>query len=169
MTTRVLVTSDTHLTLGARLPDVVLELADRADHVVHAGDLVSLDVLATFEALAPVTAVHGNVCDTETAGRVPERAQVTLDGVTVGVVHDPGPASGRHERLMSWFPGCDVVVYGHTHMPELTRVERPGDVDGTVLVLNPGSPTQRRRAPTHTVAWLELDRGTIVTADLVEL
>lgn len=164
MTTRVLVLSDTHLTLGARLPAIVLELADRADHVVHAGDFLTLDVHDTLAALGPVTAVHGNVCDAETASRLPERAEVELAGVRFGIVHDPGAAAGRHDRLRRRFPGCDVVVYGHTHMPELSRTD-----DGRVLVVNPGSPIQRRRAPWHSVCWMELEDGAVLSSDLVQL
>ena len=164
MTLRVLVTSDTHLELGARLPSALLELADRADHVVHAGDFVTMDVHATLAALAPITAVHGNVCDREVASALPERTQVELDGVRIGIVHDPGAAHGRHDRLRAWFPGCDVVVYGHTHMPEVARSD-----DGEVLVVNPGSPVQRRRAPWHSACWLEVEDGAVVAVDLVRL
>jgi putative phosphoesterase len=164
MSVRVLVTSDTHLVLGAKLPAALLELADRADHVVHAGDFVTMDVHATLAALAPITAVHGNVCDAEVAATLPERTQVQLGGVTIGVVHDPGAAAGRHERLRGWFPGCGIVVYGHTHMPELERTD-----DDELLVINPGSPVQRRRAPWHSACWLELADGDVVAADLVRL
>ena len=164
MSLRVLVTSDTHLELGARLPDELVQLASEADHVLHAGDLVAVDVLRTFEALAPVTAVHGNVCDGATRAVLPERNEIELAGVRVGIVHDAGPAAGRHARLRSWFPSCEVVVYGHSHQPELERTE-----DGAVLVINPGSPTQRRRAPSHTACWLELSDGAVLRADLVEL
>lgn len=163
MTTRVLILGDTHLTAGAGLPTAVLELADRADHVVHTGDLVRVDVLDTLAALAPVTAVAGNVDDHGVASVVPERATVDLDGVVIGVVHDGGRSDGRHERLRDLFPQARVVAYGHSHMPELTTLE-----DG-VIICNPGSPTQRRRAPTHTVAWLELRDGEVVGADLVDL
>jgi putative phosphoesterase len=161
---RILVTSDTHLTVGARLPDALLELADRADHIVHAGDFVTMDVHDTLAALAPITAVHGNVCDAETASRLPERAEVELGGVRFGIVHDPGPATGRHERLAAWFPTCSVIVYGHTHWPELEHA-----ADGEVLVINPGSPVQRRRAPWHSACWVEVDAGRIVAADIVQL
>lgn len=164
MTLRVLVTSDTHLIVGARLPDALLQLADQADHVVHAGDLATLDVLETLEALAPVTAVHGNVCDGAVVARLPERAEVELSGVRMGVVHDPGAAAGRHARLRGWFPECDVVVYGHTHMPEITRSDEAG-----MLVVNPGSPVQRRRAPWHSACWMELDGGAVRAIDLVRL
>ncbi|MCW2926238.1 MAG: metallophosphoesterase family protein [Thermoleophilia bacterium] len=159
-----LVTSDTHLTLGARLPTALLRLADRADHIVHAGDFITVDVLETLETLAPVTAVHGNVCDGEVARRLPLRAEVAIAGVQVGIVHDPGPAQGRHDRLRAGFPGCALIVYGHTHAPELTWL------DGReLLVCNPGSPVQRRHAPFHSAAWLELAAGRIVAADLVDL
>jgi predicted phosphodiesterase len=70
---------------------------------------------------------------------------VEAEGLRLGVVHDAGPSEGRYERLAGWFPGCDVVVYGHTHRPELTRA-------GTTSIVNPGSPTERRRSPSHTMA-----------------
>ena len=163
MTTRVLVTSDTHLTIGAELPDALLRLADRADHVVHAGDLVRLDVFDTLSTLAPVTAVAGNVDDAAVASQLPDRATVTIGDVPFAVVHDAGGAGGRHARLRSWFPDARVLVYGHSHMPELTTLE-----DGTIIV-NPGSPTQRRRAPTHTACWIEVVGGAVSAADLVHL
>lgn len=160
---RLLVTSDTHLELGAALPDDLLVLADRADHVIHGGDVTRLDVLDTLGALAPVTAVHGNVDGPEVRAVLPERATVELEGVRIGIVHIPGSADGRHDRLRRWFPQCDVVVYGHTHMPELT------DAGSGLLVVNPGSPVQRRRAPWHSAAWLELEDGAVVERSLVRI
>ncbi len=162
-TAAVLVVSDTHLRSGGAIPPAVLELADRADHIVHAGDFTAVDVLDTFEALAPVTAACGNVDGHDVAARVPERSTVTIAGVRIAVVHDAGPRTGRHDRLRAWFPDADVVVYGHSHLPELERLE------AGPLVLNPGSPTQRRRAPTHTVAWLQLVDGQVADANLVNL
>jgi predicted phosphodiesterase len=70
---------------------------------------------------------------------------VEAEGTRIGVIHDGGPSAGRHERLAQWFPGCDVVVYGHSHLPELAR-------HGESWIVNPGSPTERRRAPSHTLA-----------------
>lgn len=163
MTTKVLITSDTHLQLGARLPTPLLELAERADHVIHAGDLVRLDVVDTLAALAPITAVAGNVDDGDVAARLPERATVELDGVQFGIVHDAGPGRGRHERLRECFPDASVIVYGHSHLPELERF------DDDVWIVNPGSPTQRRAAPNHTMCWMELDDGVVAAADLVRL
>jgi putative phosphoesterase len=163
VTTRVLVLSDTHLRRGADLPGAVLELADRADEVVHAGDLVDVDVLDVLEALAPVHAVAGNCDGHDVAARLGETLEVVLDGVPFAVVHDPGPSGGRHERLERRFAGARVIAYGHTHAPEVAWTSA-----GT-LVVNPGSPTQRRRAPTHTVAWLELADGAVRDASLVHL
>jgi putative phosphoesterase len=159
----VLVLSDTHLRQGVKLPTAVLELADRAGHVLHAGDLVDVDVLDVLEALAPVTAVRGNCDGSDVSARAEECAEVELAGVRVAMVHDAGGAAGRHARLHARFPMAQVVVYGHSHQPELTRA------DTGQLVLNPGSPTQRRRAPTHTVAWLELADGAVRDASLVHL
>jgi putative phosphoesterase len=158
---RVLVVGDTHLRDGSRIPDAVFRLAERADAILHTGDVMTQDVLAVLGSFAPVTVVLGNN-DGELVGRVPERTEVELGGVRFGMVHDGGTASGRHERLRGWFPDCGAVLYGHSHAPELAWSEG-------VLVLNPGSPTQRRRAPTHTVAWLELARGAVVEANLVEV
>lgn len=162
MTTNVLVTGDTHVHAGARLPEALLLLADRADHIVHAGDIVTSDVLDTLAALAPTTAVRGNCDDASVAARLPERVEIEIDGVRIGMVHDAGPAAGRHERLSDWFPSCRVVVYGHTHAPDVSHV--PGR---DLLVLNAGSPTQRRRADDHTACWVQIDGGVVTSAELV--
>jgi putative phosphoesterase len=158
--TRVLVLGDTHVRDGARLPATVFELADRADAILHTGDVVSGDVLAVLGAFAPVTAVLGNN-DSAFVGVLPEREVVKLGGVRVGMLHDGGAAHGRHARLIEQFPDCGVVAYGHSHLPELAW-------SNGVLLLNPGSPTQRRHAPTHTVAWLELRSGVVAEANLIE-
>ncbi|MBC7460334.1 MAG: metallophosphoesterase family protein [Thermoleophilia bacterium] len=158
---QVLVTGDTHLRDGARLPIDLLALAERADVILHTGDVVAGDVLDVLRAFAPVTAVLGNN-DDEFVGRLPEREVVELAGVRIGMVHDGGVAQGRAARLRAWFPDARVVLYGHSHLPELS------DDDG-LLVLNPGSPTQRRRARSHTAAWLELRDGDVTAAHLVEV
>jgi uncharacterized protein len=116
-----------------------------ADRIVHVGDFTAASVLDELRALAPVTAVHGNMDEPELRSLLPERAELDDEGLRIGLVHDPGPAAGRHERLRRWFAGCGIVVYGHTHRPELVSVEG-------VWILNPGSPTERRRAPAHTMA-----------------
>ena len=140
---------DTHLPRGSRrLPDRCLELLEASASIVHAGDFTSLASLGELERLAPVYAVHGNADDADVRGRLPARLVVQLEGRRVGVVHDAGPRNGRHARLRAWFPACDLIVYGHSHLPELEWVH-------DVWILNPGSPTERRRAPARSMALVE--------------
>ena len=157
-----LVTSDTHVGVARRasLPAVLLEHAAAADAILHGGDLVDPEILLELAAYAPVHAVRGN-CDPLVPG-LPERRIVELGGVAIGMVHDPGPEHGRRARLRSWFPHCRIVVFGHTHMPVLE------DADG-LLLLNPGSPTERRRAPTRSLVRLQIGEQGTVEAELVPL
>ena len=108
--------------------------------------------------LGPVEAVHGNMDDAEIRGALPARHVVEAGGHRIGLVHDPGPRHGRHERLRAAFPGCDVVAYGHTHVPEAVT-------DDGVSIVNPGSPTERRRAPSHTMAVIRNGRPELVELD----
>jgi uncharacterized protein len=85
---------------------------------------------------------------------LPERRIVDVEGVRIGLVHTAGPRAGREVRLVSWFPGCDAIVYGHTHLPQLER-------HGRVWIVNPGSPTERRRAPRRSMALLEVHGGRV--------
>src|SRR5688572_2826936 len=119
--TRVLVLSDTHVSEVERLPEAVFDAAERADHIVHAGDHSVLEVHTVLARFAPVTAVCGNVEEAAVTTYLPARAYVTLAGVRIGVVHDAGPAAGRHERLAAELPDCDVRIYGHSHMPEVQQ------------------------------------------------
>lgn len=151
------VLADTHLPRGSRaLPPACIELLARAALIVHAGDFTAVSVLESLEALGPpVVAVRGNVDDAVLQARLPLRTTVGAEGRRIGVVHDPGRAAGRHERLRWWFPGCSVIVYGHTHAPEVTRV-------GGLWIVNPGSPTERRRARAHTMIVLENGLPTLI-------
>ncbi len=160
---RALVVGDTHLTGAtlARMPDEVWTMAEAADLVLHAGDVLDARVLAAFRERAPLHAVLGNN-DRALVGTLPEVLEIDLGGVTVAAVHDSGPTAGRHRRMARRFPTAEVVVFGHSHAP---LVEREGD--GPLLV-NPGSPVQRRRQPVHTVAWLYLTPGQ-PTAEVVEV
>jgi putative phosphoesterase len=119
---------------------------------LHAGDLVATAVLEELRAFAPVDAVVGNMDDVALHAELPERAVVDVEGVRIGLVHDAGPRAGRADRLVASFPECGVVVYGHTHEPEVNRV-------GNVWILNPGSPTERRRARAHTMIALRVEDG----------
>jgi putative phosphoesterase len=122
---------------------------ERADLILHGGDVVAESVLRELEALAPVEAVFGNMDEPALKEALPERRVVKAEGARVGIVHIPGPSVGREERLISWFPGCDAVVYGHTHVPQVERHRG-------VWILNPGSPTERRRAPERSMVVLEI-------------
>jgi putative phosphoesterase len=104
---------------------------------LHAGDIVATAVLDELGRLARLEAVRGNMDEPVLRERLPKRRVVEIGGVRIGLVHDPGPALGRVARLLGLFPDCEVIVYGHTHVPELTRFDRR-------LILNPGSPTSAR-------------------------
>ncbi len=153
----VVVLSDTHIRpgLNRRLPDAVYAELERADVVLHAGDVVSGAFLDELSGFAPVHAVLGNN-DHELGGVLPERRVLELDGVRVAMVHDSGATAGRGARVQRWFPTADVVVFGHSHLPVDEQV-----LDGSRL-FNPGSATERRRAPTRSFGLLELDGGRVV-------
>jgi uncharacterized protein len=158
------VISDTHMPRGGRrLPEACLEHLRAADRILHAGDVVGAEILTELEALGPpVYAVHGNMDDATLRARLPDARVVEVDGLRIGMTHDAGRRSGREERLVRRFPGCAAVVYGHTHEPQIERT-------GEVWILNPGSPTERRRAPAHTMLVLEVTAGRIAQRQLVRL
>ena len=155
--------SDTHMPRGnRRIPDACLARLRAADAIVHAGDFVAEEVLALLEGLGPpVHAVHGNVDEPEVRMRLPRVRVVDVEGVRILVTHDGGPADGRLGRLRRRFPGMDAVVFGHSHTP-LHEAE-----DG-FQIFNPGSPTERRRAPVHTMGTARVEAGR-VRFELVEL
>ena len=159
---QVLVISDTHLTEATldRMPTEVWELAAQADVVLHAGDVTDLPVLDALRERAVVYAVLGNN-DSGLGGTLPEVWEATLAGVPVAMVHDSGARAGRERRMARRFPDARVVVFGHSHDP-LVQEGMAGQ-----LLVNPGSPVQRRRQPVHTVAWLELADGQVDRAEIV--
>jgi putative phosphoesterase len=161
--TRVAVISDTHLPRGARkLPARCAELCRAADLLLHCGDVTALGFWEELQRLGPpLEGVHGNMDELALRELLPGRRAVEVADARIGMVHIPGPAAGREERLVSRFPGCAAVIYGHTHVPE---VERHGDV----WILNPGSPTERRRGPVRAMLLLEVRKSTILP-ELVEL
>lgn len=154
--TRVAVISDTHLPRGARaLPARCVELCRGADLLLHCGDVVTLPAWNELQQLGPpLLGVYGNMDDAALTELLPHDRVVELEGVRIGMVHIPGPAAGRDARLAARFPGCDAVVFGHTHIPSVERL-------GGVWILNPGSPTERRRAPTHAMLVLAVEAGEI--------
>jgi putative phosphoesterase len=163
VTLRVAVIADTHMPRGGRrLPAACVERLRTADVILHAGDIVTADVLAQLESVGPpVRAVHGNMDEPALRDRLPGTLVVEVGGVQIGMTHDAGPRAGREERLVQRFPDCEAVVYGHTHLPQVTRV-------GEVWILNPGSPTERRRAPSHTMIVLDVT-GERIEPELIVL
>jgi putative phosphoesterase len=121
---------------------------------LHAGDVVAASVLDDLRGVAPVHAVFGNMDEAALRESLPRDLVVDAGGAKIGIVHIPGPRVGREARLIARFPGCDAVVYGHTHVPEVERHEG-------VWILNPGSPTERRSAPVHSMVELEVEAGEI--------
>ena len=152
----VAVVSDTHMPKGARvIPDPCHRLLREAELIVHAGDWWKLEILEMFEAIGPpVVGVRGNVEDAGIRRRLPERAEFELGGHTVGVIHDAGPKRGRLARMQSEFPAASAVIFGHSHLPLLETDPADG-----FTIFNPGSPTERRRAPARTMGTLTLAAG----------
>jgi len=154
---RVVVLADTHIRRGSRrrLPAGAYSELERADLILHAGDLLVGEVLDDLRRFAPVHAVLGNN-DLELVGVLPTSLVLEFGGVRFGMIHDSGPAPCRAGRLRRRFPDADVVVFGHSHAPW----NQPG-LDGQLL-FNPGSPTERRAQPDHTVGVLQVSRGRVV-------
>jgi uncharacterized protein len=138
-----LLIADTHVPKRARdLPAVVWDEVERADVVVHAGDWVQPALLDELEARAKrLVACWGNNDGEELRRRLPERADVVLDGLRFAVVHETGASAGREKRMAALYPDTDVLVFGHSHIPWDTTTATG------LRLLNPGSPTDRRRQP----------------------
>lgn len=151
----ILVVADTHLP-SRRADELVDRLAphlERADVILHAGDVTEGEVLERLAAFAPLHAVLGN---NDVGLELPETLEIHVGRTTIAMVHDSGPAKGRSARLAKRFPSADVVVFGHSHLPWHETVDLGGHPQ---VHFNPGSPTQRRRAPTRTIGWIEAGIG----------
>lgn len=143
MSARLLVMADTHVPARARaLPEQLWAAVEEADLVLHAGDWVVPALLDELQARSrALLGVHGNNDGPGLRARLPQVARVEVEGVRVAMVHETGPARGREERCAAAYAGDDVLVFGHSHIPWDTRA-RTG-----LRLLNPGSPTDRRRQP----------------------
>jgi len=148
------VVSDTHMPKGKRrLPDACVEKIRAAEATIHAGDFSEASVLYELEALCPVVlGVYGNVDEPWLRARLPETLEVEVDGRKVAVIHDSGPKQGRLGRLRARFPAADAVVFGHSHLPL-------HDEEDGFQIFNPGSPTERRRAPRASMGLLHAEPG----------
>jgi uncharacterized protein len=165
MPVALLVMADTHVPKRARgLPAQLWEAVDRADVVVHAGDWVDTMTLDRLEERSPrVIGVYGNNDGAELRARLPEIARFELGGIRFAVIHETGPAAGRESRCDARFPGTDVLLFGHSHIPwDMTT-------PGGLRLLNPGSPTDRRRQPNGSYLTAIVDDGVLRDVTLVAL
>ena len=164
VTTTLLIISDTHVpTRAKQLPSRVLEAADAADLVIHAGDWIEASTLDQLESHAAVLGVWGNNDPEELRARLPEIARRTIDDMRFAVVHETGQAAGREGRMDAAFPDTDVLIFGHSHIPW------DSTAPSGLRLLNPGSPTDRRRQPYCTFLTALVDDGAIRDVSLVQL
>jgi uncharacterized protein len=154
----VAVISDTHMPRGGRrLPDRFVELIEGADLLLHAGDFVTVEVLRELERIGPpLVGVHGNVDTAELRRLLPAERVVRVEDARIAMLHDAGAAAGRLERMRRRYGEvADALVFGHSHLPMHERA-----ADG-FQIFNPGSPTERRRAPDHTMGLAEVQGSRI--------
>ncbi len=162
---RVAIISDTHLPRGdRRLGQRCIANLREAELILHAGDIATASALAMLASIGtPVEAVHGNVDEDELKRALAAELEVELEGVRMAMLHDAGPARGRMQRLRARFPAAALVVFGHSHLP----LHETG-LDG-LQIFNPGSPTERRRAPTHTMGMATVVDGRVTALTHVEV
>ncbi|WP_433044375.1 metallophosphoesterase family protein [Dactylosporangium sp. CS-033363] len=162
---QVLLIADTHVPLRARtLPAPLWAAVDAADVVIHAGDWADVALLdALEERAARLIGVYGNNDGPGLRARLPEVAEAELGGVRLAVVHETGAAKGREERCAARYPDRDLLVFGHSHIPWDTVAP------GGLRLLNPGSPTDRRREPFCTYMTATLDAGAVNDVQLHRL
>lgn len=162
---RIVLISDTHIPHRARgLPAAVWEQVETADVVIHAGDWVTVDLLDELdERSARLVACWGNNDGPALRARLPERAEVTLAGVRFTVVHETGASAGRDARMAKAYPETDVLVFGHSHIPW------DSTATSGLRLLNPGSPTDRRRQPFHTFMTAVAEDGALTEVTLHRL
>lgn len=158
------IVGDTHLPKGRRvLPAACVERLDAADLILHVGDFVGMEVLRQLEAHGEVLAVHGNVDDRSLRRLLPtERVVALADGSRIAMIHDAGPATGRLARMRARFPDADAVVFGHSHLPL-----HESEATSGFQLFNPGSPTERRRAPHLTMGLATVLGGVLRFAHVV--
>jgi putative phosphoesterase len=155
--------SDTHMPRGKRrLPDGCVEQLRNADLILHAGDICTLPVLRELIAIGPpVQAIHGNVDDASVQSVLPGTIKLDAGGARIAMTHDAGPSQGRLARMRERFPEANAVIFGHSHLPS-----HETGADG-FQIFNPGSPTERRRAPEHTMGLARVHSGSITFEHVV--
>jgi putative phosphoesterase len=151
---RLLLLADTHVPRRAKaLPAAVWDEVDRADVVVHAGDWVAASLVEAITARARLIGCYGNNDGPDVRALLPDVARVELDGLRLAVVHETGASAGRDERMAALYPDVDVLVFGHSHIPW------DATASTGLRLLNPGSPTDRRRQPFCTYLTAEVEGG----------
>ena len=162
---RLVIMADTHVPNRARdLPQELWAAVEAADAVIHAGDWVAPSLLDELEGRSSsLLAVYGNNDGPELRARLPEVARAILDGLRVAVVHETGPRSGRERRCSARFADCDVLFFGHSHVPWDSTAATG------LRLLNPGSPTDRRRQPYATYLTAEVNHGRLTDVNLHQL
>ncbi|MFX0206579.1 MAG: metallophosphoesterase family protein [Candidatus Hodarchaeota archaeon] len=149
--------SDTHIpSRRKKLPESVIKAFKERDveMIIHAGDFEDLSVATTLEEIAPLKAVHGNMCHSSVKKRFPKKEIVSAEDLVIGVTHGSGSPTGYHKRVISEFsndPLPNIIVCGHTHQPN-------AKIKKKILLINPGTPTDRYFASRNTIAVLEIDR-----------
>jgi uncharacterized protein len=137
-------------------------LLGEADLVLHGGDFVAAKFLEELKGLGPpIEAVYGNMDEPDLKAALPRERVIEVGETRIGMLHIPGPRVGREARLAARFPDCEAVIYGHTHVPQVERFQH-------LWILNPGSPTERRTAPIHSMLVLTI-RSRRITPELVTL
>jgi len=156
---KIAVLADTHIPKRARkLPEKALAVLADADAIIHAGDVVSDEFLQSLLSIAPVYAVLGN---NDLTLSLPETLEFEMNGIKFAVIHDSGASAGRATRMKKRFPEAQIVVYGHSHIPMNL-------MENNQLLFNPGSPTDRRQQPNHTMGVLTIKEG-IMVSEIVAL
>ncbi len=148
--------SDTHIpSRQKKLPNSVIKSFSEVsvDLIIHAGDLEELSVASALEEIAPLKAVQGNMCNSSVKKRYPKKEIISIEDLVIGVTHGSGSPTGYHKRVISEFnkdPRPDIIVSGHTHQPN-------AKIENNILLINPGTPTDRYFASRNTIAVLEID------------
>ncbi len=162
---RVLVVADTHIPVRAKaIPEVIVHEAKNSDVIIHCGDFLTETVYYEFQAMGkPLYAVFGNMDDPAVSALLPGKRIFTLEGVKIGLVHGYGPPEGIEERVEKIFADeqVDAIFFGHSHRSTLTY-------HGSLLLLNPGSPTDTVFAPKNSYAIVEIE-GTTVKPRLIDI
>jgi uncharacterized protein len=151
---KIVITADTHIPKKKQLPYKLLQEFERADLIIHAGDWSSVEVYHTLSSFAEVKGVYGNIDSDEVRGILPEKEIIEIKGYRIGIVHGHGEKKTTENRALEAFEGetLDIIVFGHSHIPMIKYYKK-------TLLINPGSPTDKRALPYYSYVNLSLHEG----------